>query len=36
LSVSETTIEDHLEKIFEKLDVHTRIEMARKIRELVD
>jgi DNA-binding NarL/FixJ family response regulator len=36
LNVSVNTIEMHLDNIYDKLDVHTRIDLARLIRELVD
>jgi DNA-binding CsgD family transcriptional regulator len=36
LHISYNTVDSHLKHIYEKLNVHTRVELARTIRELVD
>ncbi len=36
LHISINTVESHLKHIYSKLDVHSRIELARVIRDLVD
>ncbi|MBI5303753.1 MAG: helix-turn-helix transcriptional regulator [Chloroflexi bacterium] len=36
LNISVHTVESHLKHIYAKLDVHTRVELARLLRDLTD
>jgi len=36
LSISHYTVETHLKHIYSKLDVHSRLQLARALREFVD
>ena len=36
LSISTHTVESHLKNIYRKLEVHSRVELARAIRDLID
>jgi DNA-binding CsgD family transcriptional regulator len=36
LNIAPHTVESHIRSIYEKLSIHTRVDLAREIRDLVD
>ena len=36
LNIAPHTVESHMRSIYEKLDIHSRVDLAREIHDLVD